>query len=84
MRRIITLLFVATLVAASCTPTTTKIGSDDPGAITPPPDPTEAAEPEPEPDSDGFDDPSAGPDRSPAEPRRVPPLVLPATAPGTD
>jgi hypothetical protein len=82
MRRIITLLFVATLVAASCTPTTTEIGSDDPGAVTPPADPTEAAKPEP--DSRDFDDPSAGPDRSPAEPRQVPPLILPATAPGTD
>jgi len=31
-----------------------------------------------------FNDPSAGPDRAPNEPRQVPPFSLPSSAPGTD
>ncbi len=82
MRRIINLLFVAALVAASCTPTTTEIGSDDPDAVTPPAASVEPAEPQT--DSGEFNDPAVGPERSPDEPRQVPPLVLSTTAPGTD
>lgn len=35
-------------------------------------------------EADGLNDPTAGPDRAPDEPREVPPLVLPPTAPGSD
>jgi hypothetical protein len=79
MRRIIALLFVAAVVAPSCTPTTTEVGTDIADAVTPP---AEAAEPQPS--SGNFNDPSGSPERSPDGPRQVPPLALPAAAPGTD
>jgi len=67
------------LLATGCSSTTTDISADDPGAVTPAPSPSASG-----PDGEGgFDDPTAGPDREPDEPREVPPLNLPTTAPGT-
>lgn len=63
------------LLAACRSSAPTETTADDPGAST--------AVPEPEPGG-SFDDPSAGPDRAPDEPREVPPLTLPSSAPGAD
>jgi len=78
------LLGVTALVLAlflSACPSPTENTADDPGATTAIPEvPAESTEGLP----DAFDDPSAGPDRQPNEPRKVPPLVVPRIAPGTD
>lgn len=91
-RKIVTAAVSLMLLITSCS-ATSEIGADDPGTTTPTADRPEAP-PNPEPDEDAatnpgdeggaFDDPTAGPDRAPDEPRIVPPLVLPAAAPGTD
>jgi len=69
---------------ASCTPSSSEISGDDPGAVTPEPTTATTDEPAEQSPGGGFDDPSAGPDRASDEPRDVPPLNLPAVAPGTD
>ena len=86
MRRclhLVCMLVLTTLAVAACTPQSTEIGGDDPGAVTPEPSPSD---PDPDPDEapGGFEDPSAGRDRATDEPRQVPPLDLPAVAPGSD
>ena len=85
---------VLALCAAGCRTSTPAAGPDEAAAQearppTPPAQDTqdEAAD-EPQAQSDDlepdFNDPTAGPDRDPDEPRQVPPLVLPSSAPGTD
>jgi len=83
-------LVVVLLLASSCrSAAPTETTADDPGAVTPVPTATSAPGDPPDTETEsesgtGFNDPSAGPDRAPDEPRIVPPLVLPSTAPGTD
>ncbi len=77
MRRVFSLVLFVCLSATACNPTTSEITADDPG-------PSTSAAAEPTPSAGTFNDPSAGPDRASDEPRQVPPLDLPATAPGTD
>lgn len=89
MQRLVKILPMVALIAlfaVACTSESTEIGGDDPGAVTPEPttaDPN-TADPGPSETPGDFNDPSAGPDRAPDEPREVPPLDLPATAPGSD
>jgi len=77
MRRVLLLVLLMCLSATACNPTTSEITADDPG-------PSTATAAEPTPSAETFNDPSAGPDRASDEPRQVPPLDLPARAPGTD
>ena len=81
MRRLLLILLCVVLGATACrSSATTESTANDPGATTPVPTAPSAVD-----DGGGdFTDPSAGPDRDPSEPRVVPPLDLPATAPGTD
>ena len=74
-------LVALTLATTGCPSNTTQSTADDPGAVTPAPTTTA---PTTEEEGGSFDDPTAGPDRAPDEPRVVPPLELPSAAPGTD
>jgi len=65
------MLAVCTLLCAACRSTAVPEAQEAPT-------PVAVADDEP-----SFDDPGAGPDRAADEPRQVPPLQLPATAPGT-
>jgi len=84
-------LVLAVILGACRSNASTETTADDPGATTPAPsaqDDGDGGRDEDggdDEDVDGpFDDPSAGGDRAPDEPRTVPPLQLPATAPGTN
>ena len=74
-------LVALALATAGCPNNTRQSTADDPGAVTPVPT---ATAPAPEDGGSPFDDPTAGPDRAPDEPRIVPPLELPSAAPGSD
>lgn len=86
MSRCTYLLALLLLVASACTSSTTQVSDDTPDGVTPEPTelpPATEAPIEQDPDPE-FNDPSAGPDRAPDEPREVPALDLPAIAPGSD
>ena len=88
MRRLLLSLVVLVFVAGACRSTSTEISADDPGALTPTPQSqaTPGTDDVPDATDPGSNDPAPTDPQNPggAEPRIVPPLELPTSAPGSD
>ncbi len=76
--KLVMIILTVCVLVSACTPTTTAVGADEIETATPDSSSAQATPPA------AGNEFNAGPDRAPDEPRIVPPLELPSTAPGTD